>query len=149
MDGSMDFLTSNGVVIGPRGKRRWPADLKARIVAETLEEGVTVSSVAQRYDISANHLSTWRKLAREGKLILPASSDGSDLTFAEVIPLDHSVETAPAYDRTIELVSGSVQLRLSSQTPVSRIVELVRALQSPDIQSPDIPRSAGSFNARA
>ena len=37
------------------GKRNWPSELKARIVAETLIEGETVKAVATRYELIAQH----------------------------------------------------------------------------------------------
>lgn len=42
------------------GKRSWPSDLKARIVAETLIEGETVHAVAKRYELLPSTVSDWR-----------------------------------------------------------------------------------------
>jgi transposase len=52
-----------------RGNRRWPNDLKARIVAESPQPGVRVADVAPRHYLVARQLSCWR---RQGLLAMPA-----------------------------------------------------------------------------
>ena len=41
------------VLSGPARRRRWSAAEKARIVAETLEPGVSASDVARRWQVSS------------------------------------------------------------------------------------------------
>lgn len=45
------------VVERPRGNRRWPNDVKARIVAESFQPGVRVVDVARRYQLIPHQLS--------------------------------------------------------------------------------------------
>jgi transposase len=131
MEGSTEFLTDIDVVVGPRGHRRWPDELKARIVAETLEDGATVNQVARRYDLKPNHLSAWRRLAREGKLLLPAPTGKA--TFAmlaiEETPTSDIARVGPAESDSLEVVVGTVVIRLAGSTDAKRVAEIVAALR--------------------
>lgn len=127
MERSTEFLTDIDAIVGPRGHRRWPDAVKARIVAETLVEGATVRDVAARYDVRANHLSSWRRLAREGKLVLPALPE-PEPAFAPMVVEELTGRTVAAEDATLEIVFGDVVIRLDSAAPASRIAEIVRAL---------------------
>lgn len=52
------------VITGQRRRRRWTAQDKARIVAESFEEGANISEVARRNGVARGLLTVWRhKLA--------------------------------------------------------------------------------------
>ncbi len=74
------FLKSLGVEFYASGQRRWPDEVKAQAVAETLAPGATVNGVAACYGVKPNHLSSWRRLAKQGKLILPAAETAEEPT---------------------------------------------------------------------
>ena len=71
-DGGDGFDGCIEVVQRTRGYRRWPDEVKARIVAESFQPGARVADVARRHDLAAHQLSDWRRQARQGLLVLPA-----------------------------------------------------------------------------
>jgi len=138
MENSTEVLSSIDALVGRRGHRRWPDEVKARIVAETLMEGVTVNGVARRYDMRPNHLSSWRRLARDGKLVLPAVAEEPGF-----VPLMVEEKPAPVPTRSSALQSsttgnesaaivievGEVAVRLSGDADASRIAGIAAALR--------------------
>ena len=135
---TVEFLRDYGVEIRANGQKRWPDEVKAQIVAESLKPGVTVNAVAARYGLRANHLSEWRGRARDGKLVLPAIDDDG-FYFAPLVLSDGHAVSVPAQPErlgqseaqplgTIEIAVGQMTIRLDCTTPATRIAEIVRAI---------------------
>ena len=124
---STEILNEIDVISGSRGHRRWPDELKAQIVAETLVEGATVNSVARRHDIRPNHLSQWRRMAQDGKLVLPAVPEDVEFT---PIAIHKEPISLPASTSAIEIVTGHITLRLDTKTDAGRIAQIVHALNA-------------------
>ena len=60
------------VLTGPGRRRRWSAESKAQVVAESLVPGARPSEVARRWQICPQQVFAWRREARAGLLALPA-----------------------------------------------------------------------------
>jgi len=110
------------------GKRDWPPELKARIVAETLIEGETVKAVAKRHELIPSTVSDWRRMARQGKLVLP-NLDGMNFVPVEVeTPAPVAQSFATPCSSTLDVIKGDVTVRLDAATPAARVAEIARAL---------------------
>lgn len=73
-----------------------------------------------------DHLSAWRTLARNGKLVVPEIAGAE---FAAPIALAQPVET-PVSTASIDLLIGPVTVRLDAATPAAQVAELVMALRA-------------------
>ena len=118
---SMEAVGFVELLAAPAAKRRWSDEAKGRMVAETLVPGVTVNEVARRHGVKANHLSSWRTLARKGKLVVP------EVAGAEFAAPVASTAEAKA---SIDLIIGTVTVRLNAATPAARVAELAMALRA-------------------
>jgi transposase len=102
------------VLEGPERRRRWSAEEKARIVAESLGPNAVASIVARRHGIHRNQLYAWRRELRGETAV-------SDITFARVVsegtasPSDHGIEIA--YAGAVIRVGGDADPALLAQVP--------------------------------
>ena len=120
------------VIEGPSGRRSWPDHVKARIVRESLEPGVTVSQVARRHRISPQHLTLWRRAARQGRLSISGGYDekvGKAFFVPLAIDTDRREPVSTVNDRIVIEMNGMV-LKLSAETAAKRIAEIVFALEA-------------------
>jgi transposase len=139
------FVGRYEVVEPRRGNRRWPDDMKARIVAESFEPGVRVADVARRHDVVPHQLSFWRRQAREGILALPfeampglaGSGDGEPAFVPLAIEAEPSetvnvlappLPAAVLSVLTLE-IGPDVVMRVPGDVPVERVAALVQAVR--------------------
>jgi len=122
----MDAIRFVELLAAPTAKGRWSDEAKGRMVAETLMQGVTVNEVARRHGLKANHLSSWRTLARKGKLVVPEVAGAE---FAAPVASPMVVPTAATL-ASIDLIIGPVTVRLDAATPAARIAELAMVLRA-------------------
>lgn len=102
------------------GKRDWPLELKAQIVAETLIEGERVKAVAKRHELIPSTVSDWRRMAHEGKLVLPNLQGISFVPVAVDEPREITAEASTLSTDKIELVKGDITIRLDGAIYVFR-----------------------------
>jgi len=118
-----------------RGRHAGRGDL-SQAVAETLRPGASVNAVAARFGVQPNQLSAWRRMAKDGELVLPADvCSGDEAVFAPLVLREAEPLAAAAIDRRAEgeirITVSDVALHLDAYTPATRIAEIVRALGVP------------------
>ncbi|MDV3482248.1 IS66-like element accessory protein TnpA [Sphingobium yanoikuyae] len=65
---------TEATVLGPQKRnRRWDANEKARITAESFEPGANISAVARRHGVSPGLLHYWRRTVRDRAAMEPIS----------------------------------------------------------------------------
>lgn len=131
-DGGDGFGGRIAVVQRTRGYRKWPEEVKARIVAESFRAGVRVVDVARRHGVLAHQLSDWRRQARQGLLALPEDVvEGLKVAFVPLaVEPEVSTEAADAFVGAVTIeVGGDVVLRVPGDVPAERAAALVRALR--------------------
>ena len=106
------------VFTGAGRRRRWSAETKARIVAESY--AASVGEVADRYGLAKNQLFAWRRDARR--------SDVGSLTFTPVM-VDDAAKDARAEAGRIEIELATARVRIDRDADVGMVVAVIGALR--------------------
>ena len=116
------------ILEGPTGRRNWPDEVKAQIVAESFEPGVKVSAVAHRHGLMPQHLTAWRRLAHEGRLVLPSAGEES---FAQLVVGDpRAAEHDDQFGSgSISIETGGIVVRVPADISAARLGDIVRVLR--------------------
>ena len=139
-DGGDGFDGCIEIVQRTRGYRRWPDDVKARIVAESFQPGVRVVDVARQHGLAAHQLSDWRRRARQGDLVL--SADAMAGVALDALPAFVPVSVAPEdVGRSIDAggtggvitieIGNELVVRVPGDVPAERAASVARALRGP------------------
>ena len=102
------------VLSGPGQRRRWSAEAKAQIVAESYE--TSVGEVSDRYSLSKTQVFTWRRDARRSG-------------FAEVVVEDPGSGPVDAVDGAIEIELVGARVRIGREADPRLAVAVIGALR--------------------
>ena len=126
------------VFTGAGRRRAWSAEDKAQIVAETLNEGESVSAVARRHGLSPQQLFGWRRQARQ-------SAAEAENTVPQFVPA--VIEAAPPArlvprqrqkrSRHVDQISGLIEVEIAGVTvrvgrgaDAKTVAAVIRALKA-------------------
>jgi transposase len=119
--------------MGSQGRRRWPDEEKARIVIESFAPDTMVTQLAQRHGCRAQQIHDWRRLARTGKLALPAAASEALPAFVPLLP-DNSAPApaAPAAvgaEASIAVEIADATVRVSGRPGAEALLDVFSALR--------------------
>jgi transposase len=121
------------VLTGPTRRRRWSAEDKSRIVAETLAPGACVSEVARRWQVSSQQVFGWRRAARRDMSTAPAIMTGPTAAgFVPIVTESVPVATVPqAAAPVIEVrLAGAVVRVVSGMDDAAQLTAVLRAVRA-------------------
>ena len=132
LDGSSGGGVSRLEVIeGPTGRRRRTKAERARIAAESLMPGVSVTDVARRHGTTRWQVYDWRKKLRTGQLFVPESVAALPM-FAELV-VEGAAAEMPAKTEVstgVEIVVGDVVIRVGADADEVLLTRSIRAARA-------------------
>ena len=121
-------------VITTGARRRWSPEEKLRIVSESMGAARIVSATARRHGLSNSQLFTWRRLAREGKLVV---QDEAAAFVPAVVASGHGMADMPPERRL-----DSLSLETDSEARAAGRMEIVLSREHRVIVGSDVDAAA-------
>jgi transposase len=129
-NGGGDTLRRIEVITGTGRRRRWDAETKGRLVAESFEPGCSVSEVARRHDINPSLLFLWRRQAAEATKNAESNVRGGPAFVPMVVSGD--APAAPVVNEAcvVEVELGDVRIRIKGAVDRSVLREVFLAART-------------------
>ena len=122
------------VLTGPARRRRWSAEDKARIIAETLAPGARVSEVARRWQVCSQQVFGWRRAALHDIRNTPATTtEPMASAFVPIVTDPVPLETLPHAEAVapIEIrLAGAVVRVASGLEDAAQLTAVLRAIRA-------------------
>jgi transposase len=130
------------VITGAERRRKWSAEEKAEIVAESLAEGAVVSEVARRHGLSPQQLFGWRARLRDAVRDPAPSPDSTPAFVPTIVENQAPCVAAPSLPATvvavgtvgsdpasIEIAFGWVIVRVRGEADPRALTAVLKALR--------------------
>jgi transposase len=130
------------VITGVERRRKWSAQEKAAIVAESLAEGAVVSEVARRHDLNPQQLFGWRARLRNAERGSAPSSDATPAFVPAIVEDEPPAPAAPTLPAAvvamgaagvdpapIEIALGGVIVRVRGEADLRALTTVLKALR--------------------
>src|SRR5271168_3867459 len=126
------------ILTGPGRRRRWSAEDKAQIIAETLVPGARVSEVARRWQVCSQQVFGWRRAAcRNMARVAAKSTETTAPAFVPIMtdvslpaPVARARSATPAIE--VELAGAVVRVvpGMDDTTQLTAVLRAIRASAS-------------------
>jgi transposase len=116
------------LITGSVRRRRWTAEEKATIIAESLQPKVNISELARRWGVNRGLLQTWRREAMRGAggdtmpfVPLRIAEQSSPSFIDEALPTPSRTPMATGSHGTIEIDGAGLRILFSGPIDVSAL----------------------------
>ncbi|MGH6949461.1 MAG: IS66-like element accessory protein TnpA [Vitreimonas sp.] len=130
------------LITGAERRRKWSAEEKAEIVAESLAEGAVVSEVARRHGLSPQQLFGWRARLRAGVKGSAPPSDATPSFVPAIVENEPPSSAAPSLPArvvakgaagsdpaSIEIAFGGIVVRVRGEVDPRALTTVLKALR--------------------